>query len=100
MKDKLRYLYRAIDLNGNTLDFVLTIRKDKLSAIQFLRRVLSQDHVASPGTIVTDKNPSYSEAIRSLKEANMLKSNLRHVKHKRRNNILEADHRFVKRRIK
>ena len=48
---------------------------------------------------MTDKNPSYSAAIRSLKEANMLKSNLRHVKHKRQNNILEADHRFVKRRI-
>ena len=49
---------------------------------------------------MTDKNPSYSAAIRLLKEANILKSNLRHVKHKRINNILESDHRFVKRRIK
>jgi transposase-like protein len=100
IRGKLRYLYRAIDSNGNTLDFILSIKKDKSSAIQFLKRVLSQDHVVKPGTIVTDKNPSYSAAIESLKEAKMLKTNLRHVKYKRKNNILEADHRFVKRRIK
>jgi transposase-like protein len=100
VRGKLRYLYRAVDSNGNTLDFVLSVKKDKSSAIQFLRRVLSQNHVTRPGTIVTDKNPSYSAAIKSLKEANILKSNLRHVERKRKNNILEADHRFVKRRIK
>jgi transposase, IS6 family len=100
VKGKLRYLYRAIDSNGNTLDFVLSVRKDKSSAIQFLTSVLSQDHATTPGTIVTDKNPSYPAAIRSLKENNMFKLNLRHVKHKRKNNILESDHRFVKRRIK
>jgi transposase-like protein len=100
VRGKLRYLYRAIDSNGNTLDFVLTIRKDKSSAIRFLKKVLSQDHVNRPGTIVTDKNPSYAAAIKSLKKDNILKQNLRHVKHKRRNNILESDHCFVKRRIK
>ena len=100
IRGKLRYLYIAIDSKGNTLDFVLTVKKDKSSAIQFLRRVLSQDHVISPGTIVTDKNPSYSAAIRELKEGKILKSNLRYVKHKRSNNIIESDHRFVKRRIK
>jgi len=84
VRGKLHYLYRAIDSCGNTLDFVLSIRKDKSSAIQFLRSVLSQGHVTSPGTIITDKNPSYSAAIRLLKETDMLKSNLRHVKHKRR----------------
>jgi transposase-like protein len=39
-------------LKGNTLE-------DKLSAVQFFKRVLSQDHVTAPVTIVTDKNPSY-----------------------------------------
>jgi len=100
VRGKLRYLYRAIDSDGHTLDFVLTVKKDKSSAIQFLMRVLSQNHVANPGTIITDKNPSYSAAICLLKETNKLKSNLRHVKHKRRNNILESDHRFIKRRIR
>ena len=76
------------------------MKKDKNSAIQFLTRVLSQIHVSSPGTIITDKNPSYPVAIRTLKKNNVLKSNLRHDKNKRQNNILESDHRFVKRRIK
>ena len=49
---------------------------------------------------MTDKNPSYSSAIKTLKADNLLKSSVRHVKHKRKNNILESDHRFVKRRIK
>ena len=100
VKGKQRYLYRAIDSSGNTLDFVLSVKKDKKSAIQFLTRVLSQVHVSSPGTIITDKNPSYPVAIRTLKKNNILKSNLRHDKNKRQNNILESDHRFVKRRIK
>jgi len=99
VKGRQCYLYRAIDSNGDTLDFVLSASKDKTSAIQFLIKMLSQNHVNAPGTIVTDKNPSYPVAIRSLQETKLLKSNLRHVKHKRKNNILESDHRFVKRRI-
>lgn len=100
VKGKQCYLYRAVDSYGDTLDFFLSSKKDKSSAIQFLKHLLSRDHVTPPGTIVTDKNPSYPAAIQSLKEINVLKSNLRHVKHKRENNILESDHCFVKRRIK
>lgn len=100
VKGKQRYLYRAIDSAGNTLDFFLSVKKDKNSAIQFLTRVMSQGHVSVPGTFITDKNPSYPAAIKSLKEINALNENVRHVKHKRRNNIIESDHRFVKRRIK
>lgn len=100
IKGKQHYLYRAVDSFGNTLDFYLSAKKDKTSAIQFLTGIILQNHVNLPGIIVTDKNPSYPAAIRSLKEANVLKLNLRHLKQKRLNNILESDHRFVKRRIK
>jgi transposase-like protein len=63
-------------------------------------RSISKSHTSVPGTIVTDKNPSYPAAIKDLKDAGILKLTLRHVMQRRRNNIIESDHRFVKRRIR
>jgi transposase, IS6 family len=100
VKGKQRYLYRAIDSSGDTIDFYLSAKKDKASAIQFLTKAISQWHVNSPGTIITDKNPSYHAAITELKSVNELDSTVRHVMKKRRNNIIESDHRFIKRRIR
>jgi transposase-like protein len=100
VKGKQRYLYRAIDSSANTIDFYLSAKKDKISAIQFLTKAISQSHAASPGTIITDKNPSYPAAIHALQDANILNGRVRHIMKKCRNNIIESDHRFIKKRIR
>jgi len=100
VKGRQRYLYRAIDSSGDTIDFFLSAKKEKSSAIQFLMKAIFQVHAANPGTIVTDKNPSYHAAITELKDADVLNCMVRHVMKKRKNNIIESDHRFIKSRIR
>jgi transposase-like protein len=58
-----RYLYRAIDTEGNLLDSMLSERRDKHAARLFLRRLLETAH-RKPLRITTDKHPAYARAIR------------------------------------
>ncbi len=54
IKGKNRYLYRAIDSKGNTLDFLLTAKRDAKAAKRFLWKVLRQGHSHIPRVINTD----------------------------------------------
>jgi transposase-like protein len=97
VKGKWKYLYRAIDSNGNTLDFMLSAKRDKKSAQRFLEKVLSGHHVEIPRVINVDKNPAYPPAMADLKNDELLavETELRQVKYL--NNLIEQDHRFIKR---
>jgi transposase, IS6 family len=59
VQGRTKYLYRAIDYHGDTLDFLLTAKKDKESAIRFFKKSLKNDHVQDPGVITVDGNPAY-----------------------------------------
>jgi transposase, IS6 family len=100
VKGKKKYLYRAIDYHGNTLDFLLTSRKDKKSAIRFFKKVLGNDHISVPGVITGDGNKAYPPAIKDLKTQQVLPEYTRLNVSKHDNDLLEQDHRFVKRRIR
>jgi len=63
IKDKWCYLYRAIDSKGNTLDFLLSEKRDKKAAIKFIRKVLSNRHATKPRVINIDKALAYVYAI-------------------------------------
>ncbi|MGI4806772.1 MAG: IS6 family transposase [Janthinobacterium lividum] len=63
------YLYRAVDSLGQTIDFLLSARRDASAAQRFLRKALLQPHTVNPRTITADKNPSYPRAVRDLKRA-------------------------------
>jgi len=97
VKGKWKYLYRAIDSDGNTLDFMLSAKRDKKSAQRFLEKVLSGQHVEIPRVINVDKNPAYPPAMEDLKNDELLavETELRQVKYL--NNLIEQDHRFIKR---
>jgi transposase-like protein len=97
VKGKWKYLYRAIDSNGHTLDFMLSAKRDKKSAQRFLEKVLSGQHVEIPRVINVDKNPAYPPAMEDLKNDELLavENELRQVKYL--NNLIEQDHRFIKR---
>ncbi len=100
VRKKWMYLYRAIDSDGNTLDFLLTARRNAPAAERFLRKVLLNDYTQDPRVINVDKNPAYPKAIEKLQKDEDLpeRSKLRAVKYL--NNLIEQDHRFIKRLTK
>ena len=91
-----KYLYRAVDSEGNTLDFMLSAKRDKKAASRFFKKVLKARHNRQPRVINVDKNAAYPPAIKELKSEKMLeeKSELRQVKYL--NNLVEQDHRGIK----
>jgi transposase-like protein len=119
------YLYRAVDSDGNTLEFLLSPRPDAEAAKRFFVKALhstagsapgacpAQEQVTEPAApaelktsistprvINVDKNAAYPKAIADLKAAGMLpeRVELRQVKYL--NNLVEQDHRFIKRLVK
>jgi len=92
VKGRTKYLYRAVDYYGNTIDFLVTSRKDKTSDERFIKSMLKKHHSQIPGKIVTDKNPAYRPSVISLKASGDLPKYTRHVKSKRKNDYLEQVH--------
>ena len=91
------YLYRAVDSHGQTIDFGLSAKRDAEAAKRFFRKALAQPHTVNPRTITVDKNAAYPKAASEMKKDGELwrRSRLRQVKYL--NNIVEQDHRNVKR---
>jgi transposase, IS6 family len=89
------YLYRAVDSEGNTVEFMLSPSRNATSAKRFFRKVLRAGHTVPPRVINVDKNPAYPTAIGKLKKHGILPPNceLRPVKYL--NNLIEQDHRFI-----
>jgi transposase-like protein len=98
VKGAWKYLYQAIDSKGNTLDFMLSAKRDAKTAKRFLKKALKGTWTKMPRVINVDKNPAYPSAIKDLKTAKVLSvaTDLRQVKYL--NNLIEQDHCFIKRR--
>ena len=94
VKGKDRYLYRAIDSNGDTLDMWLRNHRDTVSTKAFIKRLI-RDY-GQPRSIVTDKYAPSLKASKELKEDGFLNKKVNHWKSNYLNNILEQDHRQVK----
>ena len=95
-----KYLYRAIDKDGATLDFYLADRRNAKAAERCLAAASRRSRDWMPRVINTDKNPAYSEAIAELKKEGLLPKETRHRQVKYLNNRLEGDHGKLKRLIK
>ncbi|GHO80238.1 IS6 family transposase [Ktedonobacter sp. SOSP1-85] len=125
IKKAWTYLYRAVDSEGNTLEFLLSPTRDAEAATRFFCKVLHSTVVSAPQAcpseeqgaqptaptvptsmiltprvINVDKNAAYPKAIADLKAAGVLPEHveLRQVKYL--NNLIEQDHRFIKRLTK
>jgi IS6 family transposase len=94
------YLYRAVDSQGNTLDFWLSATRDTEAAKRFFQRALTASHTVTPWVINVDKNAAYPKALKELKAEGSVPESceLRQVKYL--NNRIEQDHRFIKRLTK
>ena len=94
------YLYRAVDSEGNTIDFYLSKNRNTQSAKCFFKKALASSHVSSPRVIIVDKNPAYPIAIQELQEEKSMPSGTQIRQQKYLNNIIEQDHRFIKKRVR
>ena len=99
VKGKWRYLYRAVDSTGATLDFLLSAKQDAAAAKRFLAKALGGANHPAPRVINTDGHAAYPLAVAQLKGAGDLAEDCRHRPVPYLNNVLEQDHRAIKRRV-
>ena len=97
VKGQWKYLDRAVDSNGQTLDFRLSAKRDTKAAKRFLKKALKAGHTQMPRVINVDKHAAYPPAVDDLKaEAHRSETTeLRAAKYL--NNRVEQDHRRLKR---
>lgn len=100
IKGTWMYLYRAVDSQGHTLEFWLSTTRAAPAAERFLAKALGASHTVPPRVITVDKNAAYPKALNALKSegAIPLSCDLRQSKYL--NNLVEQDHRFIKRVVK
>ncbi len=87
VKGEWKYLYRAVDSEGNTLDFILSAKRDGKAAARFFRKVLRAKHTQTPRVITVDKNAAYPVAVDELKQDQTLKAETELRQRKYLNNI-------------
>ncbi|OHX30673.1 Integrase catalytic region [Bacillus mycoides] len=100
VKGQWMYLYRAVDSKGNTIDFYLSKTRDQKAAKRFFKKALRSFHVSKPRVITVDKNPAYPIAIEQLKKEKSIPDGMQLRQQKYLNNIVEQDHRFIKKRVR
>jgi len=91
-----KYLYRAVDKLGDTVDFLLTARRDLAAARRFFERAINQH--GAPEKITIDKSGANTAAVHSMVADSGLAIELRQSKYL--NNLVEQDHRAIKRRTR
>ncbi len=90
VKGEWKYLYRAVDSAGNTLDFMLSAKRDGKAAARFFRKVLKAPYTQKPRVITVDKNAVYPVAVEALKADETLAAETGLRQSKYMNNILIA----------
>ena len=93
------YLYRAVDSTGQTIEFLLTAKRGAAGAKRFFRKALRSLGNPVPRVINVDKNPAYPAAVEALKAEGCLPRRVRLRQCKYLNNVIEQDHRTVKKRV-
>ena len=99
-KGRWMYLYRAVDSRGRTIDFLLSAKRDAEAAKRFFRKALGQPHTVNPRTLTVDKNAAYPAAVTAMKREGELWRFSRLRQAKFLNNIVEQDHRRLKRLVR
>ena len=90
---KWKYFYRAVDKEGNTIDYLLTAKRDMKAAKRFFTKAIKSN--GHPELVNVDKSGSNKAALNSINEETEEQIEIRQCKYL--NNIVEQDHRNIKR---
>ena len=96
IKGKWAYRYRAVDKEGQTMDFLLTPQRDRAAAEAFLHKAIR--HLGLPEKITIDQSGSNTAAITHYNKIHKTAIVIRQSKYL--NNMVEQDHRAVKRIVR
>ena len=88
-----KYLYRAVDKEGKTVDFLLTAKRDKAAAKRFFDKAIAANGL--PEKVTMDKSGANKAAMDEINKSLPSPVLVRQIKYL--NNIVEQDHRAVKR---
>jgi transposase-like protein len=91
-----RYLYHAVDEQGQTIDFLLSKNRDKAAAVRFFKKAIGNNEV--PEKITLDGSRASHKAVAELKAEGVLPAQTLVRASKYLNNLIEQDHRTVKQR--
>jgi putative transposase len=96
VKGSWKYLYRAVDKAGDTIDFLFRAKRDKAAARRFFEKAIGQN--GSPETVTIDKSGANLAALNAVNAEREMPIKVRQIKYL--NNIVEQDHRAIKRRTR
>jgi len=98
LNGKWVYLYRAVDKYGDTIDFLLRAKRDKVAAKSFFTKAIKQH--GRPEKVTVDKSGSNKAALKAINEPLTKDQEIEIRQVKYLNNIVEQDHRFIKKRTR
>ncbi len=96
VKGVWKYLYRAVDKAGKTIDFLLTAKRDKKAAMRLFEKAMQANGI--PEKVTMDKSGANKSAIDQIVGDRQIDFEVRQIKYL--NNIVEQDHRAVKRKTR
>jgi putative transposase len=96
VKGEWKYLYRAVDKAGDTVDFLFRAKRDKAAARRYFENALARNGI--PQTVTIDKSGSNFAAMQAINAERETPIKIRQLKYL--NNVVEQDHRAIKRVVR
>ena len=95
-----KYLYRAVDKEGQTIEFMLSAKRDVSEAKRLFKKMMRAEHRRLPFSISVDKNAAYPEAFSTSQAERVMPNDCKLRRVKYLNNVIEQGHRFIKKKVR